>query len=312
MSNGMPFTPSVEQTAVAIAYKNKDLIADRALPYAPIGKREYSWTEYKIEERFTVPDTKIGRKSEPNQVEFTSDEKTGSVTDYGLTDVVPNDDIKNAPANYNPLTNAAESVTDLVLLDREVRVANFYNKTSNYGKHHKLGVGELKYIDDPDLNVLKFILEIMNDSLMRPNCLTTSRNVITFLQTHPRLIKGYNGTLGDDGLLPLEWLKNKLELDHINIGEARVNTKKKGQGMQLERAWRDSISLTYHDPLANFQNRRMTFALTARYGERVSSNRNVSAGLRGGVEVLVGESVQEQLIAKDCGILLTDVLTPAA
>ena len=111
-------------------------------------------------------------------------------------------------------------------------------------------------------------------------------------------------------LLPMSWLKDKLEIEYINIGEARVNIKKKGQGMKLERAWKDSMSLTYHDPLANFQNNRMTFALTARYGSRVSSNKPVAAGLRGGVKVLVGESVQEQLIAKDCGILLTDVLTP--
>lgn len=55
----------------------------------------------------------------------------------------------------------------------------------------------------------------------------------------------------------------------------------------------------------------MTFALTARYKNRVSGNRSVSAGLHGGTEVMVGESVEEQIIAKDCGMLLTDVLTPA-
>nr|MDC2855437.1 hypothetical protein [Ningiella sp. W23] len=55
----------------------------------------------------------------------------------------------------------------------------------------------------------------------------------------------------------------------------------------------------------------MTFALTARYGSRTSGNRDVAAGLNGGVEIMVGESVQEQIIAKDCGILLTNVLTPS-
>ena len=32
MSNGMPFTPDTEQTAIAIAYKNKKLIADQLAP----------------------------------------------------------------------------------------------------------------------------------------------------------------------------------------------------------------------------------------------------------------------------------------
>jgi hypothetical protein len=48
--------------------------------------------------------------------------------------------------------------------------------------------------------------------------------------------------------------------------------------------------------------------LTAQYESRVSGERPVSAGLRGGVEVMVGESVRELAIAKDCGILLTEVI----
>ncbi|OHU85522.1 MULTISPECIES: capsid protein [Pseudoalteromonas] len=312
MSNGMPFTPDVEQTAVAIAYTNRRLIADTVIPYAPVGRREYKWTLYKAEEKFTVPDTKIGRKSSPNQVEFSVGEMSGSVTDYGLADVIPNDDVDNAPANYNPRTHAAENITDLILLGREVRVANLFNTPTNFGTHKKLGTAELKRIDDPELDILPFLLEVLDTPLMRPNAATMSQRVATALRTNKRLIKAYNGSLGDEGLVPWQFIKDQLELEHINIGQARLNTAKKGKEMMLQKAWKDSLSFTYHDPLANFQNKRMTFALTARYGDRKSGFREVSAGLNGGVEVMVGESVEEQVIAKDCGILLTDVLTPAA
>nr|MDC2855434.1 hypothetical protein [Ningiella sp. W23] len=47
MSNGMPFTPDVEQTAIAIAYRNRALVADTLAPYSPVGLRNYKWTEYK-------------------------------------------------------------------------------------------------------------------------------------------------------------------------------------------------------------------------------------------------------------------------
>ncbi|MEM5546992.1 capsid protein [Pseudoalteromonas fuliginea] len=312
MSNGMPFTPDVEQTAIAIAYTNKKLIADNLAPYSSVGKRSFEWTEYNKGDKFTLPDTKIGRKSSPNQVEFGVTEKESSVVDYGLSDVIPNDDQNNAPANYNPRTHAAESLADLVLLGREVRVAELYNTAANFGKTENLSAQGFKFLDDPTLDILPFFLEMLDEPLMRPNAMTMSQTVSTKLRTHPNIVKAYNGTSGDKGLVPWSWIKEQLEIDHINVGQARLNTAKKGKELTLKRAFADNLSFTYHDPLASFQNKRMTFALTARYGSRVSSNRDVAAGLNGGVEVMVGEAVKEIVLAKDCGILLTNVLTPAS
>ncbi|AOT08251.1 hypothetical protein [Pseudoalteromonas luteoviolacea] len=311
MSDGMPFTPDVQQTAIAIAYNNRQLIADRLLPYASVNRREYKWGEYNLADKFTVPDTKIGRKSEPNQVEFGYEEQTGSVTDYGLSDVVPNDDITNAPANHSPLNVATENITDLVLLGREVRVAQKFSDPTNFGIHKKLGTGSLKKLDDPNLDILRWLLSLLDEPLMRPNSMTMSFKVATALRTNKKLLKGYNGTTGDEGLVPWAYIKESLEIEHINIGQARLNIAKKGKTPVFERAWGDNLAFTYHDPLASFENKRMTFGLTARYKNRESGNKPVSAGLRGGTKVIVGESVEEQIIAKGCGLLLTDVLTTA-
>ncbi|NUZ10162.1 capsid protein [Pseudoalteromonas sp. McH1-7] len=311
MSNGMPFTPDTHQTAIAIAYHNRALIANTLMPYSSVNRREYKWGEYEKAAKFTLPDTKIGRKSGPNQVEFTFNDQTGSVTDHGLADVVPNDDVDNAPEGYSPLSVATENLTDLILLGREVRVAEKFADPTNFGKHHKLSAAGFKHIDDPDLDILPWLLELLDEPLMRPNAMTMSFKVATKLRTNKRMIKAYNGSLGDEGLVPWQFIKDQLEIEHINIGQARINTAKKGKSPVFERAWRDNLAFTYHDPLAGFENKRMTFALTARYKSRVSGNRSVSAGLHGGTEVMVGESVEEQIIAKDCGMLLTDVLTPA-
>ena len=311
MSNGMPFTPDVEQTAIAIAYRNRALVADTLAPYSPVGLRNYKWTEYIKGEKFTVVDDKIGRKSTPNQVEFSVEEKNGSVVDYGLADIIPNDDVTNAPANYNPRTHAAESLTDLVLLNREIRVATLYNTAANFGSSLSLAAGGQKRLDDPTLDILPFFLEMLDEPLMRPNAMTLSQSVATKLRTNAKLLKAFNGTSGDQGLVPWSYIKEVLELDHVTVGQARLNTAKKGKAVNLQKVWQDSLSFTYHDPLASFNNSRMTFALTARYGSRTSGNRDVAAGLNGGVEIMVGEAVQEQVIAKDCGILLTNVLTPA-
>ncbi|SFD55047.1 capsid protein [Pseudoalteromonas denitrificans] len=308
MSGGLPFTPSIEQTAIAIAYRNTRLIADTVCPRSPVGRMEFKYNVFDTKERFSVPDTRIGRKSAPNQIEFSVGNKTQSCEDFGLADVIPKVDEENAPANYNPRNHAVEAISDIILLSREVRVAKLYNKIDNFGTHQKLSGAEFKRLDDPDLDILPFFLEMLDTPLMRPNTFTMSSKVATAIRTNKKMIKAYNGSLGDEGLVPWSFIKETLELDTINVGMARINTAKKGEAMVLERAWKDSLAMTYVDPLASTTNNRMTFSLTAQYGERVSGSREVAAGLRGGIEVQVGESVCEVAIAKDCGLLLTDVI----
>ena len=47
------------------------MIADRVLPLTPpLGKSEFKWFRYKIDDSFIVPDTRLGRKSKPAEVEF--------------------------------------------------------------------------------------------------------------------------------------------------------------------------------------------------------------------------------------------------
>lgn len=306
--SGMPFTPSVEQTAIAIAYRNKSLIADAVCPRVTVGKKNFKYTIFDKADRMTIPDTRIGRKSAPNQVEFSSSEDNAACEDYGLSDVVPQDDIDNAPAHYDPLNHATESISDIILLAREVRVANMYSNADNFGATYKLGSGALKHLDDPNLDVLVYLQEMLDDMFMTANTMTMSRKVATKLRSNKHVIKAYNGSLGDSGLVPLKFITDTLEIEHVNIGAAFVNTAKKGKTPTYSRAWQDNLALTYVDPLASTQNSRMTFAMTAQYGTRVSSRRSVQAGLHGGTEVMVGESLCELAIAKECGILLTDTI----
>jgi hypothetical protein len=308
MSNGVPFTPNTEQTAIAIAYRNRQMIADLVCPRAPVGQQQFKYMEFDPAETMTEVNTYIGRKSAPNQVEFSAKEKTDSVSDHGLADVVPNDDVANAPANYNPLNHATESITDLIELGREVRVANMFKTAANYGFTQSLTANGFKKLTDVDCDVFVLLNDVLERPWMRPNAMVLNSFVGTKLRMNKSLIKAYNGTLSDSGMVPWSFIKETFELENIYVGQARVNTQKKGKEMQLASAWSNFISLAHIDPLARTTNNRMTFALTAQYGDRTSGNRDVAAGLRGGVEVMVGESVKELVIAKHAAILLTDVV----
>jgi hypothetical protein len=86
--------------------QNRTAIADDVLPRLPVGTKEFKYLVNTQSEGFTIPDTKVGRRSSPGQVEFTATEVAGFCQDYGLDDVIPQDDIDNAPPNYDPVGRA--------------------------------------------------------------------------------------------------------------------------------------------------------------------------------------------------------------
>ena len=115
-STGSPFTTNPQLTGVVIAYRNAELIADRVLPRIgpAVPNKEFRYLKYDFAQNITLPDARVGRKGTPNQVEFMATETRAVTADYGLTDIVPNDDIKQAPPGYDPLANAAEKTMNLV------------------------------------------------------------------------------------------------------------------------------------------------------------------------------------------------------
>ena len=102
-----PFPVDPELTAITLAYRNRRLIADDVLPRtSPLGKEEFNYQQWTIEESFTLPDTRVGRKSEPNQVEFTGTRVTDRTEDEGLDDIIPFVDIMNAAPGSDPVGRA--------------------------------------------------------------------------------------------------------------------------------------------------------------------------------------------------------------
>ncbi|MDF5840584.1 hypothetical protein P4053_00025 [Pseudomonas aeruginosa] len=78
-------------------------------------------------------------------------------------------------------------------------------------------------------------------------------------------MKAYNGTLGDEGMVPMAFLQELLELEAIYVGEARLNIARPGQNPSLIRAWGPHASFIYRDRLADTRN-GTTFGLTGQWG----------------------------------------------
>lgn len=304
-----PFPIQPELTAIAIGYRNTRLIADSVLPRTPVGKQDFKYLLYNLADGFTVPDTKVGRKGKVNEVEFSATEQTASTEDFGLEDPIPQADIDNAPVNYDPLGRGTEGITDLILLDREVRTANLVFNANTYGANNKVTLsGTSQFSDFANSDPIATIQTALDSVIMRPNVMTIGRPAFSVLCRHPKLCKAIYGNNTDAGIVTAAQIAQLFELEEVLIGEAFLNTAKKGQTVSLSRVWGKHLALTYRDKNATTRG-RMAFGYTTQFGNRIAGSwPDKDIGLRGGTRVRVGESVKELICAPDLGYFIQNAV----
>ena len=318
-----PFNTDPTLTAIAIGYRNRqqDLIADDVMPRVPVMGEEYKWIEYPLAELFTVPRTLVGRRGRVERVEFTGEDRTGRVLDYGLEVGVPVSDTRAAASMrtrglgiFDPLNHSAEALTNLILLDREVRVAAKVQDPANYGAGRRLVLsGSAQFSDYEGSSPIDVLKDAFAGTLIfPPNVMSMGRPVWRKLSSHPHIVNAIKGNVTGRGIVTRDEFVELFAgegLKKLCIGEGFVNTSKPGQPAQINQARGKSIQLHYTDPTMRPETGGMTWGFSAQLGTRISGSwedRNV--GLEGGTVVRVGEHIEEQVVAKDVGFIIQNVV----
>lgn len=301
-----PIDPAL--TAIAIAFHNAGMIADEVLPRIPsVNKEEFKYYRYDLSEGFTLPDTKVGRRGRVNQISFTGEEKTGATNDYGLEDEIPQADIDNASGPQTPQQRSVEQITNLIELDREIRVAGLVFNASSYGDNNKEVVAAGDKFTDAASKPLRMISEALDSMIMRANVMVLGQSAWTALRQHPEIVKATNKNSGDSGVAARQAVAEIFEVQKIVVGQGWVNNARKGKTPEMARCWGGHVALLHQDRLADTRN-GTSFGYTVPYKSRESAQWfDKDIGLRGGIRVRVGESVKELLTAAELGYFLQDV-----
>ncbi len=303
-----PFPIQPELTGIAIAYRNNKLIADEVLPRVPVGKQEFKYLKQTLADSFTIPDSKVGRKSKPNEVDFSAAELTASTEDWALDDPIPQVDIDNAPANYDPLGRATASLMDLILLGREKRTADLVFDATQYAAANKITLSGASQWNDVNSDPVLNIMNGLDACIMRPNMGVIGRAAFSRLCMHPKISKAVLGNGGDVTIATRQAIAALFELDDLVVGEGWVNVAKKGQLASLVRVWGKHMALIYRDKMADTRG-GTTFGITAQFGTRIAgSETDSSIGMRGGQRVRVGEAVKELITANDMGFFIQNAV----
>lgn len=298
-----PFPIDPKLSAIAIAYRNPDmtLIADDVLPRTPVSQ-EFKYLRYDLAQGFTVPDTKVGRKSAPNEVDFNATEVQDKVLDYGLDDIVPNEDIEADNQGVDPLGTAVMYLTNLVMLAREVRVAaTVFNPASFAGGNQATLSGASQWSDALNSDPVAAISDALDIPVMRPNIGVLGQATWTKVRRHPKIVQAIRNTDQGAGMVTRQEFAEFFELQALYIGAGFVNSAKKGQATSLSRVWGKHAAFIYRDRAAGPQ-AGTTFGFTAEWGNKIAGVLDEEkTGLTGSQRVRVGERVKELVTATDLG-----------
>lgn len=323
MAPKRPFVADARLTAIAVGYKNPAAarIADAVLPRQPVGSESFKWTHYPTAEAFQTPDARVGRKGRVAQIEFTGEERTSSVEDYGLetpipyTDITAAEDARNAGLNsYDPEGHSVTMLSEAILNIREVRAANLVFNAASYPVGNKATLSGTDQWDDyANSNPITVLKDGMNSTLVyQPNTMVFGREVWSFLSSHPKVVNAVKGNLTSEGIVTREQFAALFAgegIQQVLVGNALYNAAKPGQTASLEKAWGKHAALLYVNPQAMVQSGEPTFGVTAQYGSAIAGRiEDENIGLEGGVRIRRGERVKELIVAPDTGFFIQNAI----
>jgi len=299
MSDGA-FPRDRHLTAIALAYRNPDAsyIADAVLPRVPVGSTSFDYYSYPLGTAFDVPTTKVGEKSQVNRVEIGGTRVASFTEDYGIEIPLSANDIKAAAPGTDPAEKATEYATDIVMRDREVRVANLCFDPAKYDAANKIdlsGVANGQW-SDPASDPLRYIRTKLDTCVMRPNVLVFGQATWSAFSMNAKVVKAANGNDGGEGVAARARIAELLEVAEILVGSSFYNTVKPGKTPVLARAWGKHALAFYRDRAVSTAG-GITFGITAEFDSRVAGRKDADIGLRGGIAVRSGESVRELVLA---------------
>lgn len=309
-----PFTPMPQYTAIALAYTNRAFIAEQVLPRMPVTERTFKWDLRTKADLFNLPDTRVGRKGQPNEVEFTATEQSAFVSDYGLDDVVPQEDVDAARGKpgLNPLGRAVEGIMELVALGREKRVADLLFTAATYPVGSKDTLAGATQWSDITSDPITAILTAKEAALVDFNELTIGSQVWLQLRKHPKIIAAVfpgGGNAASGGTASLQAVADLFEVERINVGRAWYQSAKIGQTPTYARLWGKHALLHRNVPAAGLRGNGITLGGTAEYGTRVAGTMpEPKVGLRGATRARAGESLKELIMAADAGFFFENAV----
>ena len=308
-AEGNPMPIDSVALSVLVAYVNEGGIADKFAPKVPCPGSLFEYLKYEKTDFYRLPDTRVGRTSRTNRVEFKATVETGKVHDEALDYFIPLRDEKDKQKfNVSQRQVGTEMTMNDVQRVREKRVADKAQDSDNYDAANVLPLSGTDQWDDPTSKPYDLITSIINTMLVRPNKMTINGHTASVLRGHPDLIAKIHGAGGVKGTVNMQEIAALFMLDEILVGETRVNTAQEGQAAVIERTWENNMILSRTDTQPSLLGGTRSFMVSPKWRDIAVSFFDPNIGADGADAIRVGESITEIVTAPDHGFLVQTVL----
>lgn len=318
MPVGRPFQYDPQLTNVVNAQPLFSFVAEQALPVVTTQRDTFKYTHIPTGQFFKLPETKVGRRGQANEVVFAGKEESGYTEPHALKAPVPLSDQAHATQYFDPRATASTGVNHLIDLGREKEAADFLFDSANYNAAQVETLTSTDKWSDDASDPTRKVLLAKAAMKVKPNVMIMGTDVATYLMMHPKLIKAFNRNEGDEGVVSMAWLASFWGFQRILIGDAYYDPANLGQDPSLTKVWGNRVAMVHYNPRQMFTAsgavQLLTFAATfvrLLRGQRklVATWTDPDAGAEGVEYIRVAEERRVQSIAPDLGYLFIDAVT---
>lgn len=291
---------------VSVKYTNESFIADLIFPMLKVAKQT---GKYFIYDKSNLRRDKSNRAagSPSNEVDFgLSLSGVFSCDDHALKGFVADEIQDQAEVALNPLIDETETITEKLMLDREVTLSTMLTDTAQVTQNATLS-GTSQWSDysnsDPIGDIRTARTTIHTNTFKKPNTLIMGKQVFDMLCEHPQIIERIK--YSQLGVITAELLARVFQVEKILVGEAGQNTAVEGQTDSLSYVWGKHAIVCYINPKIGLKS--LTLGVTFTYALRqVKRWRDED---REGTYVRIGQdNYVQKFIAAACGYLIKNAI----
>lgn len=296
-------------TNVAISYSNDRFIADQVFPILPVKKQSAKHFIYD-RGRFRINDTERGAGSNSNEVTLTLTVGTAYFADdHVLRQFVTDEDRDNAITPTDPYIDATENVRDMLLVDREKKLADFVTDTNNLSENITLSdtdqwsdYNNSDPFDDIEIGKQSVHTKIGVD----PNVIILGKQVWDKLKHHPDLLERVK--YSQKGVITTDLFASLIGIEKVLVGGAYYTSSDEGDVEATSYIWGKNVILAF--VAARIAPKLMTLGLTYTWKTmQVERLRGSDEEDRKGTYVRAGNDYYDQkLVAAGAGYLLKTVV----
>ena len=296
-------------TNLSLFYRNPAYIADEIAPPVQVRKESDKYFIYG-KEHFKAPSTLRADKDEATKIDYSVSDDTYYCQEYAVAIRVSDRERDNADAPLKPDTDAVEMLTEVLLLDREVRVANAILSSSNWGSYSTSHFGNLALAWDdlnganPRSDLYHAKYSIWRDSRKQANKIVVPVEVAYQLSQMDMIdeLRKYTdpGLVTNSGIPPVLWGLGVLE------AQATYDSSAEGLTESFNECWGLNV-LVYHKSPNTIGLKTLTLALTMQ--KQPFQTRKWREEPRKSDVVENSHLYATKVVAPACGFVLTNVMT---